>query len=344
MKRRIFHPIVNGWWHRQIGPWGPVKLTWGWPYGALEASWQVDPDLEHPALVGGALVRVMDGGLPVFTGLLQEPAGDGQIHVRGIYSPADATPAIDATGAATRNPAAAVAAAVARGALPWQVRDGWIGEAEEVGEGSPVTIRELLDTWADGVGVRWGIATDGPPVVYVAPDPTVVTAVVPRLVRGRGLTLATDEYASHLIGIYIDTGGAERVTPAIGSDPASQRWGRREALVDLTVLGPISEAEALQRVQGKLLLAGAQMGWADSVELGRGDVTNPGGGPFPPSMLRPGILVRLEGTIDPQSPARIRAYTDIALGEVAYDEATDIANVKPTANARRTLAELLEVS
>lgn len=131
--------------------------------GAWEASWVIPPhprnrNWRHPALVYGARADIMLGPVVIFPGTLGEPDWDaGRFIAIGASREGENAIAIDGAGNASTAPNTVIDAAIARGVLSW-TRVGDFGTTP-VGDatGGLVTVRSVLDAWAQKNGSRWKV-------------------------------------------------------------------------------------------------------------------------------------------------------------------------------------------
>jgi hypothetical protein len=176
--------------------------------------------------------------------------------------------------------------------------------------------------------------------VRAAADPASPTYLIPRVAAGRGLTLAEDDYYSHITGTFFVTGPAYD-TVTVGSTAAANRWDYREARVDLTDMGVITSGTATTELNNRLALTGARMGFAESLTVSYGDITTPGGTPVALSMPRAGEMVRLVGVTDITRPAANLPYTDIVIGRSTYTDGATTTTLSPVGLAARNLEDVL---
>lgn len=341
----MLHPKIDGVWLRQIGRFAEVQYVETWPGGCESASWAMPEGTTHPALRPGASVEIFDGGVPRWKGTLDEPGSDGRFTAKGLHVLAREAQAIDSLSRPTRNVDWATADAWTRGALPgWQnprtTSPRPVPEGSLFGstDNSDLTVAQILDGWAAASGKRWGVNERG--ALVVAADPTVPSWEVHPNAVGGALTLE-DDYATHLVGKYLDTTG--QVSAVIhGDQTAADRWGRREVIVDLLPMGKISSATALSTIQGMFSLVGARMGFAEGLELASGQITREGI-PAPLSMIRAGQMIRLHGVADLTRPFARKSYLDVVIGRVTYTDGAQTVQIAPVGMSPRNLADILKV-
>lgn len=315
---------------------GPVTVEYG-PHGPETASWQMEPNYQHPLLRASQQVKVYDGGFCIWVGTLVQPGSSGDYEALGAWHQAESALALDAGGNPTTVPDAAIAGAYARGEITWSgtiSSSVWGGTSPD----PTLTLESLLDGFAAEQGIRWSV-TPGLTVTTKV-DPTTPQWVVPHTVAGRGLTPADDEFCTHLVGTYLVT-ATTYATRTIGSAAAANVFGRRTRWVDLTPMGVITAAGADSVLTGMFLLSGARMGWAEGLELSSTQITTPGDTPAPLAQITSLQMVRLAGTIDTSRANAMPAYTDIVLGTTRYTDGEDSISVTPIGYAPRNLGDLL---
>ncbi|WP_181312459.1 hypothetical protein [Nocardioides campestrisoli] len=323
-----------------LGGYGPITVEHGL-HGLDRASWSMDPDLQHPALHGNALVTIYDGGFPIGSGTLVEPGADGEYEVRGLWMQADGVPALAADGSITTTLNEAIDQAILRGDVWWT--RGMSFSAEPFGEPTgETTLGSLLDSFCAAMGTRWrvfppGVATHG--VDEVAPRWRV-----PHAVAGRGLTPAEDEFYTHLAGRYVEAVTGQYRTEMVGSAEAAAQFGRRTRLVDLTKMGPITQALANEVLVGMLLRSGARMGWGEGLELGHGQITTLGSTPADLAQVQAGHVVRLDGVADVSRPGTFRPYTDILIERSRYTDGEQRISLTPQGYAPRSYEDILQAA
>lgn len=352
---------VGGFWLKQVGGWADLRYTHEYPRGCSEASWTMEPDTRHQSLYSGALVEIFDGGQRIWRGRLNEPPSDGQFSANGSWSEASDVLALDGSGNATKVCDTAIDAAIARGAISW-TRPASINSSNwgvpATSADAPMKLLDLLDQSLAGNNRRWWIDPDGniQTAAEVLDRPVLR---VPHAAAGRGLTLADDNYYSHLTGRYF-TASATYGTITVGNSSAATKWRRKEAWVDLSPMGVIVSAQATTELTQRLNLTGARMGFAENLNLGYGEITTLGGVPVPLSVVRAtgrphewpfvasngfpsgGLVIRLVGVWD-RSRVTEMPYTDIMVAKTEYTEGSSTVLLVPQGKAPRDLTEILSV-
>lgn len=334
---------LNGTWLRSIGAWSEMTVTQEWPHGLDSVTWKMKPETRHPKLNGGTLCEVFDNGHRLGPARMTESVGnDGEFAAKGLWSQAQGVYALDGSGNATNTPDTAIDAAISRGAVTW-TRPASLSAVAWGTASEPMLLTELLDKAIGGLGKRWYIDADG--AVRAANDPTTPNYVVPHAVAGRGLTLAEDTYFSHIVGTYSSsTVPGTFPTVTVGDAAAATRWGRREALCDLTPMGPITAATATTELTNRLALSGARMGYAESLDLGRGQLTTSGGTAVPLTFPTAGQMVRLMGVTDRTRATGESPVTDVVIARSTYTDGAATVRLDPMGKADRDLSELLRVA
>lgn len=339
----MLHPLIGGTkWMQEIGPFGPVTVEHSWPHGSESASWEVRTDLTHPALRGGALVQIFDGGLPVWFGYLNEPtAGSGQLEAIGSWREAERLPAVDAAGAPSSVPDVTTVAAGVNYGIRWGVPTSLSAVPWSTAADFSMSVTELLDNWSAGAGKRWYVDPTG--LVLASADPTTPTWHVPNAVIGKGLTPAEDEFYSHIRGFYFSATGVVS-TVVKGDANAAALFRPRYGTADLTPKGVISAATAQAEVDNMFALSGARMGLAEGLELSTGQITTPGGTPAPLSQVTAGQMARLVGVVDTSRPNLMTSNYDVVIGSSKYTDGSGRITLKPIGYAARNLADVLKVA
>lgn len=323
---------VGGVWLRYVGAVAEHKSSRVWPHGSELLSWRMDPRVSHRVLNrGGVLVEEFTGTRRTWLGKLTEPTADGEYAARGLWSEAAGVYAVDSDFEATGSTTEAISEAIDRGALTWILP----ADTPEIVWGTPtqpIKLVDLLDNAHTGASMRWWVDADG--VFRTGYDPTVPNFVVPRLVAGRGLTLAEDTYFSHLLGKYFDS-SAGFPTVLVGDAAAAAEFGYQERVVDLTAMGVIDEAAAISELQGRLALTGARLGWAENLNLGYGQITNPGGRAVALSTPQAGHMVQLAGVRDRSRPGVPSPNTNIVIARDEYVVGAPTVLLEPMGKAPR---------
>lgn len=333
---------IGGLWASAIAPWG--SLEWGTKLrgGMDEITFSMDTDanFRHPALRPDVLVEVYDNAQRIGAGLLDEPdVASGSFTARGLYRAAENYLCLTSVGANTSVANTAIDQAIARG-LPWR-RIASFSTTPYTGDGStagsaPNYLHTLLDGVTDEAGTFWSLDPDG--AVVNAPLTTV-----PSWHLGPGLTdlgLAEDQYASDLFGRFFNTAAAYQTVVRADAD-ARAAFGRREAPVDLTPLGPIAATRAQQILDGLLAKGRARPAFTQSLEVSASQLISAGGVEADLSMVQAGQMVRSHGFFDDIRALDGRTYLDWVIGETKYADGEETITLSPQGLAPRDLAAVL---
>lgn len=331
---------IDGRWASTIAAWGSLAWKTALPGGMAEVSWamDVDPSFRHPSLRIGRLVEVFDGASRIGAGLLTEPdLAAGTFTATGLYAAGVDYQAITSGGAGTSVPNTAVDQAILRG-LPWNRRDS-ISAVAYAGTGDATannTVNTLLQALSDEAG-KWPYL-DGDGYVSMLAPPTVPTW---HLAPGVGyLGLSEGEYASDLYGRRLASGGTFEVETR-GDAEARAAFGRREAAVDLTTQGVVSEAKANAILDGLLLKGRARPAFTNSVDVSPEMLLSAGGVPADLTMVQAGQLVRSHGFYDDTRYLDGRTYLDWIIGETAHADGSGVITLSPLGLEPRDLAAVL---
>lgn len=347
-----FGPTGIRYWLSDIGDVSDLQWSTTWPGGCAEASWSMDlsPDAAHPALRNGAKVQILDGTVPVWTGRLSEPAHGEPwtLNAKGPASLASNYLCLDSGGNTTSVPQVAVDQAILRG-LPW-VDPGGLSGAAFTASTTTVdlnTVSSLLDAYATSLGQRWGVFADG--LLVVAADATAPTwhlDPVTALMGTADEDYVTDIYARYVSAVTAPTDGSQPVPTAwaiahVSDAAAADRYGRREASLDLTPLGRLTATAATNMAQGRLTLGAARIGFTEPLTVSRDELARPGGVPGGFEQVRAGQVVRCFRVANSDGNVLPGTTQDILLGEVRYRDGDDSIYLAPVGLAPRSLADVI---
>ncbi len=300
----------------------PTWETWadggnGGSSFVLNLSAKRDSHLLKP----GTLMEILYGCYRVWLGRVEDfDRTTATVTGRGIQTDALTIPALDGTGAATRNLTTALTTAAA---VPWSWRflNFGLGSYTATGDsGEPLMMGQLLDLIAEQTGKRWGqLPNSG---LYLRSDPTVPTWLTS---PDSSVFGHTDEgRATHLVGRYNTGAGYATTTRGTGS-PA------RAELVDLTDRGTLTLAQANAILDAALAARGpSRYGLVNGTTLSREQVTTIGGTPAALESVRAGSMVRAHGIaysgMSTTAPNMVIGKTRYTAGETTiYLEPVDIA-------------------
>jgi hypothetical protein len=312
---------VGGRWLSMESFYGDVAVSTIWPGGSDELSWtlQVRPLRRFS---GGEDVIGYFGGVPVWRGHLLEPdPSQDQLTATGAFHEAYDYAALDATGAVSKIPDTAIDQAIVRG-LNWtrstSVQSTIVNFDTTTG---PVSLGALLDVMTSAQTQRWGVDPYRQP--YTATDPT--TPSYQTLPIAGGLGYALDDYASTLIGRYLDATTSTYKTRTITDTVAEAQHGHVERIVDLTFRGNRSTPQ-----------------WTQSIEVVYGELLNPGGVPVSLETVTAGELLRVHGGFELAQRRNGLMYVDFVIGRTQLSGGT--LTISPIQLAPRNLTDVLSVA
>lgn len=308
-------------------------LTWSsaWPGGDGDCTLSVNlpADANPPGLRLGRRLTVLDGVVPVWTGILADPqrGAPWTVTAQGLASLAPRYLALStiSSGHYTQvtNANTAVTNAIARG-LPWTLTQTL--PTPTVTTPTSPDLSTLLDAVATAAGQRWAVDQNG--YLSMAADPTAPAYLLVASNTPGGRT--TDDYATDL---YAQTSGTTTITPAASTLPSLGPFGRWERVY----YGPSSNiANAVKLVQPDPAFSG-------DVTVLPGDLCTLGGQPVRLSTVRAGQMVRAIGVQpDPVTgQATFTASVNITIGEWRYDAVADTAQLTPLGSTRQDITTLL---
>lgn len=268
--------LIDGHRVSMYMPWGDLELVTCWPGGTESITFDVARP--HEMFRPGALVEVDYGGVSVGHGTLLRPTRGEMMQAQGLWRLGEDRAGIDADGNATLNVYLALERAITQTGIPWTIQDSvapepGVTDLAKLDADTLHSLSQLLDAAAKQRGVLWGIDPQTRGVIMRPWGETPDAYLMPGV---DGLGRNAEGYASKLIARYndVDTGLYE--TTEYEDEVATERWGYQERT--LTVLlaegTPITEAAAIQILQGVLEQGRAKMGWERPIEVQHGDVVN----------------------------------------------------------------------
>lgn len=297
--------------------------------GCGEASWQfaATARLQHQVLRNNALVQIMLGPVPVYSGVMTEPdRTTGECHAFGLSSALHRYVALD--GGTTRDMGVSIARAISLG-WPGSNPTPISGTAAGDATGNPVKVGTLLDDYAEETGQRWG--TDGFGALYMRADPTIPSWLATPDAAAFGIT--DESSPTSLVGRY-DTGAGYANTANVGT-------GGLEDVVDLTGRGVLTSTEAETILAGMLVRQG-EVSWTNGATLQREQIATFGGTPAGLATVRAGQMIRAHGFsygVFGKAP-----WLDVVIGKTRYTAGEDVIYVEPTNKAPRLAAEVWAAS
>lgn len=337
---------VGGHWLAEIGPASPPTWSTNADGGCGEASWSMTlpATFRHPALRRGKLVQIRFGAANLWTGVLSEPehSDDGWgFHANGLAQQSEGYLCLDSGGNTTTTPDVAVDQAIARG-LPWTRPSSLSNTPYASNSGGDTTdalnyLDDLLDVWATSASKRWGVNADAE--LYAATDPTVPTwHLVP---EAGSFGLADDDYASDIYLRYFNPNYV--LATATASDAtAAALYGRREFIVDGRNYGALPAATAAANAQGLLDKGKARLGWTNTLQPTRYQLTTTGGAPASLPLVKAQQMVRLHGLTNEQGQPV--PYVDFVIGSTNYDAGANTLSIAPVGMVARSLSDVLAVA
>lgn len=307
----------------------PTWETWA-DGGSGSASWSfaLTRRSQHQALQKGALVEILCGSAPLFTGLMSEPdRTTWECTAYGLAAAGRQYLALDEFGANTRNLGTAIATAQAAG---WQAMNPAPVTGPVAGDatGNPITVGQLLDEYADQTGHRWG--ADGAGRLYMTPTPTTVSWLAAPDESAFGTT--DEDTAKTLKGRYLDATSGVNATATAGT-------GAPQAAVDLTDRGAMSLTAAEAFLSGLLQRDRAQTAWTNGVTLTRDRLQTAGGSPAFLPVVRAGQMMRTPGLF--YAGAVHSIALDTVIGKTRYTAGDSSIYIEPVNTAPRTVADVI---
>ena len=141
--------------------------------------------------------------------------------------------------------------------------------------GDTLTISALMDAYADSLGRRWAVASDG--TVSVGADPQYPGIFLAAGIGDLGVSM--QRQVTDLFVTYVDSTSlqlARVASPASGSG-ATPRMEKNE---DLSRLGPMPAAQAQALADGIMAKVGPEVVFSGGVQVMHELATNDGGTPI----------------------------------------------------------------
>lgn len=322
---------LNGYPASEVSPDGVSPVTWeNWADGGSgKASWTLalSPRTQHQAVRVGALVEVMCGMMPVWTGML--PYADrttGEFAAYGLFAASKQYLALDGSGASTRDLGVAIARAQSLG---WPAKNPYGIGGVVLGDTSrPVTLQQLLLDYGKQTGQRVGV--DGMGQLFARADPTEPAWIASPGAAAFGST--DEDRARTLVGRYLDSTSGVYTTTYAG-------LGLPEADVDLSDKGPLSLIQA-GVILGGMLALGRGSAWTNGVELSSDQLTTIGGTPAFLPGVREGQLMRSFGF----SYASSGLSLDTVIGTTRYTQGSRTIYVEPVGTSPSTFSDVIEAA
>jgi hypothetical protein len=322
-------------WLSDIAGWGNLHIQTRWADGGSgpwEATWEMTlPPLYRPrGLTTDIRVEIYVGGEEVFAGRLPDTDWNaGEFSALGAVREGEEAIALTGAGNSTATPNTAIDAAIARGALTW-VRRTSISSASIAANDQTDDlhfIQPLMDAYADGAGLRWGV--NARREVFASADPTEPSWYI---IPGAGeLGTSTDRMVGKLYGRY---------TPSSGQ-PATVTYGTGlpEVPVDLTNRSTLTSGQAQSILNGIGSKAISTKNFTNGLELDSSQIISPGGTPAALHRVRYGQMVRCLALRDERNGL---PWTDFVIGSSDWDSDAGTVSITPVDAEERDLATFVE--
>lgn len=326
---------TNRVWLSDVAGWGNLHIQTRWAEGGSgpwEATWEMTlPPLYRPrGLTTDIRTEIYLGGEEVFPGRLPDTDWSaGEFSALGAVREGEEAVALTGAGNSTSTPDTAIDAAIARSALTW-VRRTSISAASVAATDATDDLhflQPLLDAYADGAGLYWGV--NARREVFASANPTVPTWYI---IPGAGeLGTSTDRMVGKLYGRYIPTSG----------NPATVTYGTGlpEVPVDLTARGPMTSGQAQTILNGIGAKAIATKNFTNGLELDSSQIISPGGTPAALHRVRSGQMVRALALRDERNGL---PWTDFVIGSSDWDVDGEVVSIVPVDAEQRDLSTFVE--
>lgn len=321
---------VQNWKHTSTFPGGPTSATF---------DFAAPFDLQHPALAPGRKIYAYAGTALVWPGRLEQPRR-GQPWSCTCTGIAAVAKNYAASGSNIYALNALVDYGISVG-LPWTRTASLTNPSGTAAQYSD-TIDGALGALVTQGGY-WNLTPAG-----VITTPSAAPSATPSLLvfasdvpGGRSF----DAYGNVVIGTYLNSGAAGATayvnTPTSSADIT--RWGRFDKRIDLTGLGAMTTAAAQGAVNAILARYAGGPAWTEPLTVADGQVFTPGGAAPDVATIAPGITVRVLA-VNPDTFGTGQSLTDIAVGQVDYDDVARTVQLTPLVSARDDMPSLLAKS
>lgn len=322
-------------WLSSVAGWGDLHIQTRWAEGGSgpwEATWEMTlPPLYRPrGLTTDIPVAIYVGGEEVFAGRLPDTDWNaGEFSAVGAVREGEEAIALTGGGASTATPNTAIDAAITRGALTWVRRSSISATSVAATDETDDLhfIQPLMDAYADGAGLRWGV--NARREVFASADPTVPSWYI---IPGAGeLGTSTDRMVGKLYGRYATSSG----------QPATVTYGTGlpEVPVDLTNRGALSAGQAQSILNGIGSKALATKNFTNGIEVDASQIISPGGTPAALHRIRAGQMVRCLALRDERNG---QPWTDFVIGSSDWDVDAGTVSITPIDTEERDLATFVE--
>jgi hypothetical protein len=325
----------NRVWLSDVAGWGNlhIKTRWGdGGSGPVEATWEMTlPPLYRPrGLTTDIRTEIYVGGEEVFPGRLPDTDWSaGEFSAVGAVREAEEALALNGAGETTATPNTFIDAGISRSALSWvrRVSISAVSVADQDITDELHFIQPVMDAYADGAGLRWGV--NARREVFTSADPTVPSWYI---IPGAGeLGTSTDRMVGKLYGRYVpSSGNPATVTSGVGLP---------EVPIDLTARGTLSSGSAQTILNGIGSKAIATKNFTNSLEVDSSQIISPGGTPAALHRVRAGQMVRCLALRDERNGL---PWTDFVIGDTDWDVDAETIALTPIDAEERDLATFVE--
>jgi len=312
--------------------------------GDKTASWKWFTTARPAWLHAGAEVVIKTMGRRRFAGRMNEPEetdGGWSCNAYGLRVLGDdvqaledvATPGDPAEWMPTTIPNTGIDTAISTWDLPWYRSESFGGTAIGSDDAITLTVSDLVKRAGKLAGKRPVVDQFG--TLSMATDPTTPSWLLGGMSNYLGT--ADDQLITRMFGWYVSgidgsTGLPNAYGPMVvaADEDAETKFGVVvHAVVDLTQLGLLTEAEAQAQIDGRFALVGGRMGWTAGFAVTRSWLSRMNGAPGDPAAIRAGDMIRLAGVRDFRTTTANRASADIIVGEARYVADEDVCYVTP---------------
>lgn len=328
-----FH--IGGRWGEECGGHSPITMETKAEGGLGDASWTMTRSADQlPAFIRKrALVEVVSNGVPTYVGRILEVTREGGIRLRSLFDDCNTIPALDGTGAATRDVATAIAQARANG---WEVANSTLTGTVVGDNTEPISAGDLLRLYAQQENKLVGV--DAQRNVTVASMPTKPLWVVTH--HDAELSSIDFDEPNAVAGRYRTSGGAVGIVyrfKAGAPKPIVMKT------VDLTVRGVLTSAQAGAILDKVLERLDGRVRWSNDLELRLSQIQNTtGASPTSPTAVRGGHMARLLVVSAAQQREVRDLHLDVVLGSVVHTDGEDVVTVTPLDAIPTTFEEAME--
>lgn len=330
--------------YRTVGdPASKDELAWSGDWQA-SVQWAADANFAATWLTEGvSTFEVVENAKVTWGGILAEatppsdPGGLWSLTAYGYGNEASAFSALDGSDNPSSVPNTVLDAAQSNRGMRIERYANTIGASAVGAANELLFVSTVASRAAMAASKRWSVDSFGE--VSLVSDPTSpVWGARPGSVY---MGSPDSDFVSHLAGYYVSAVSGTPSAPSAWStvwnsdtataDEAAEQYGRREHVVDLTVLGVLSAPAAQALVDARYTMVGARMAWTNSIELDATNLRRLGWGAADPMSMcgtnGAGSMIRVFGAMDSRSRLETRTSIDVVLGEVTriHDERRVVA-------------------